>query len=87
MSFTVVWNPSAESQLAEIWLNSNDRAGISNAVNEIDKELRRAPVLLGESRSGGRRIVITRQLVVFFRVDEADRVVRVFSVRTIEKDQ
>jgi plasmid stabilization system protein ParE len=84
MRFTVVWNPSAESQLSEIWLEAKDRAGVTSAANEIDKKLRHSPETVGESRSGGRRIAIVPPLAIFFRVDEEDQLVRVLFVRKVE---
>jgi plasmid stabilization system protein ParE len=87
MNFTVVWNPSAESRLAEIWVETSDRAGVSLAANAIDLELRHTPQIVGESRSGQRRVAIVPPLAVYFRVDEADRIVRVLSVRKVEKDE
>ena len=87
MRFTVVWNPSAESQLAEIWLKSNDRAGVSHAANAIEHELGRSPRTVGESRFGDRRVAIVLPLAVHFTVDDADRIVRVLSVRQVEREK
>ena len=86
MSFTVVWSPSAETRLAEIWLETSERASVSNAADAIDQELRRSPQTVGESRSGKRRVAIVRPLVFYFTVDEADRIVRVLSVHKVEKE-
>lgn len=40
---TVCWDQAAESDLAEIWLNSTDRSNIEVATNEIDQLLRVEP--------------------------------------------
>ena len=37
--YTVVWNPSALDELAEIWMATPDRNAVSFATNEIDREL------------------------------------------------
>ena len=86
MSFTVVWSRSAESRLAEIWLESSQRECVSNAANAIDQELRRSPQTVGESRSGEDRAAIIPPLAVNFTVEEADRIVRVLSVREVKRE-
>jgi plasmid stabilization system protein ParE len=86
MSFTVVWNRTAESRLAEIWLESSQRAGVTDAANAIDCELRRSPETVGESRSGEERIAIVPPLAIHFTVEVADRIVRVLSVHAADKE-
>ena len=86
MGFTVVWRPSAEAQLAQIWLEASDRLSVTNAANAIDQELHHSPRTIGESRSEGRRVVIIRPLAVYFGIDDEDRIVRVLSVRKVAKD-
>jgi len=34
--YTVRWKRSADSQLAQLWLDAQDRAAVSAAVGEID---------------------------------------------------
>jgi hypothetical protein len=80
MRFTVVWKREARDQLAEIWLASDNRNGVSNAANEIDRWLRNDPEQKGESRSGNDRIVMVPPLAVVFSVHEEDRIVRILSV-------
>jgi hypothetical protein len=36
MKYTVVWKPSAEKRLAEIWMASSDRQRIADAADRID---------------------------------------------------
>jgi hypothetical protein len=43
MRYTVTWLPSIEQQLTQIWLNSQQRAAITAAANEIDNQLARDP--------------------------------------------
>lgn len=80
MKFTVAWKPSAESQLAEIWSGSADRAAATRAANELDRRLEQDPHLEGEARSGKRRVLIVAPLAVFFEVREPDRTVSVLKV-------
>lgn len=55
MIFTVVWQPETESDLAEFWLNAQDRDAVTQAANQIDTQLKadrygtanRAPGTLG----------------------------------------
>ena len=88
--YTVVWTPSAESDLANIWNNSFDQGGVSNAANSIDYILARDPFASSESRDDNNRIMIVQPLVVVFKVEEpgllGDRVGRVgISVRSREQ--
>lgn len=81
MNYTVVWLPVAEQQLADIWLASSQRQAVSAAVREIDDELGRHPLEIGESREEANRVLITRPLVTTYQVGIEDRIVRVANVR------
>jgi hypothetical protein len=86
--YTVVWSPDAEQELARVWNDATDRAGITNAANFLDRELARDPTSLGESRPGGIRIAHWLPLGVRFAVSEKDRIVRdvaVWQCRRIDK--
>lgn len=83
MSFTVIWKPVAERQLAELWLNAEDRTTFTFAAEEVEARLRTAPVEFGESRDDFARVAVVRPLVVHFEVHEEDRMVSVLSVRSI----
>ena len=41
MSYTVIWNPSAESMLARLWTDALERDAVAQAGDEIDALLRR----------------------------------------------
>jgi hypothetical protein len=81
MSFTVVWKPAAERELAELWLASSTRQEIRAAADSIDLQLARDPSNFGEEREGNQRIAIVVPLVVEFEVREKDRMVSVQAVR------
>lgn len=83
MKFTVVWKPAAERQLAEIWLTATDRRVISAATEEIESALATRPEDVGESRPLDCRIAFVQPLAVTYRVNLADRLVEVASVRSI----
>lgn len=80
MSFTVVWNPSAERDLAELWMNSTDRESVAAAADEIDAGLRRDAPFQGESRGGNSRILVVPPLAILFDVNHDDRMVSVWAV-------
>jgi plasmid stabilization system protein ParE len=81
MKYSVFWSPSAERDLAELWLNHSDlRSKITAASDSIDALLRTAPQERGESRFGTVRILIVSPLVVDFQVFADDLRVEVLSV-------
>jgi plasmid stabilization system protein ParE len=86
MTYTVVWKPAAERDLAQIWVSSQNPAAIARAANRIDADLRLAPQKAGESRDDGHRILCVLPLVVGFRVSEADSVVTVLRVRAFDPE-
>jgi hypothetical protein len=84
MTYTVVWKPSHESQLAAIWnAAGGDRSEVSSAANAIDTLLRINPETRGESRDGATRILVVPPLAVTFEVRPADRLVAVLAVRRL----
>ncbi len=83
MSYTVIWKPAAEAELATMWSVAADRAAITQAADEIDRLLRSSPHTQGESRSGTVRIMFVAPLVVYCDVAEQDRVVSVLRVTRV----
>lgn len=81
MKYTVAFKPAAEQELANIWSNAPDRAAVTAAAHEIEIALQRDPVACGESRGKGTRVLFHPPLVVQYRVNEADRMVRVVEVK------
>jgi hypothetical protein len=77
VNYTVIWLESAESELADVWLNASNREHVSAAAYEIDIRLRTNPEIEGESRSEERRILLVPPLGVTFEVQPGDRLVRV----------
>jgi hypothetical protein len=64
MIFTVTYKPSAEQELADLWLNGPDRQAVTDAANRIDALLKADPFTQGESRDGLSRILFERPLAV-----------------------
>ena len=85
MTYTVVWRPSAERALAEIWISAGDRRRVTDAANSIDALLRTAPLEVGESRMSNIRILTVLPLSVYYDVHEDDRLVAVWAVWRVPK--
>lgn len=79
--YTVVWWPPAERDLTEIWLNSPDRQNVADAANLIEKQLAESPDDAGESGPDGFRRLFVQPLFVQFTVSDADRLVKIMTVR------
>lgn len=80
MRFTVVWSSDAESDLAEMWLSSPDRASIASAADSIDSILGEDADVRGESREESCRVLFVPPLGIDFEVSTEDRMVRVVAV-------
>jgi len=85
MTYTVVWRPSAERTLTEIWTNAEDRQTVTDAADAIDAVLRAAPLEVGESRVANIRILTVLPLSVYYDVHEDDRLVGVWAVWRVPK--
>lgn len=80
MKFTVVWVPSAERDLADLWNTASDRAKLSAAADAIDLSLAWDPLSQGEGREGTRRILLVDPLAVSFDVEVQDCRVTVLGI-------
>jgi hypothetical protein len=79
MRYTLVWIPSADDELARIWMDASDRRAVADATNEIERLLKREPLSVGEEYDDDRRIVID-PLEVIYTVSPDDCMVRVIWV-------
>jgi len=80
MRFTVVYLPSAERQLAALWLSAADQSAVTRASDTIDRLLTSTPLIVGESRVSNLRILFEEPLAVLYDVREADHLVKVWAV-------
>jgi hypothetical protein len=80
MTWTVLWLPPAETELAALWLDVDIRLAVTRAAHQIDRALRRNPSEQGESRDEGLRVMFEPPLGVTFRVRLGDRIVEVLDV-------
>ncbi len=79
--FTVTWWDDAVQELAQLWIDSDDRGGLTAATLEIDAELSRDPHLEGQEVSEGLRRIDVGPLRAYFIVSETDRRVEVAGIR------
>ncbi len=79
LRYTVVWNPTALKELAEIWLRAVNRDGVSLDADTIDRHLADDAEIKG-LRVEPDRLMLLSTLAVTFNVSEDDRLVRVLHV-------
>ena len=79
MSYDIVWDVSAYQRL-EKFVRDAPIGPAVDAFDEIERLLRKLPEQEGESRAGGRRILIVAPLGVIFRVHERLKEVHVLDV-------
>ena len=77
MRFTVVWEPEAYNDLADLWLNSVDRDRIVFLAESIDLELTVDPFWKSAELGEGLRALNLPPLRILFTVNVEDRVVDV----------
>lgn len=77
--YQVLWSPSAEEQLASLWLKAPNRDVFRLAADKLDELLTTAPRELGESRDANDRIFISKSLAILFEVIDADMTVVVLA--------
>ena len=75
MRYTVGWSASAQSELAEVWLETVDREAVTAASNEIDAFLAVSPNDPRCEVVAGKGILIIGPLGVEYRIRERDRFV------------
>jgi hypothetical protein len=80
--FRVEWIQSALDELATIWnqASSGMRQAITAAAHQAEQILLADPYNAGESRPGGRRILLTSPLGMTFRVEAEGQTVTVLRV-------
>jgi hypothetical protein len=84
MSYTVLWKPEAERQLAAIWNDCSNRNLVTKSADAIDKTLATKPQEVGESRDDGFRILFEAPLGVIYKVSKVDHTVFVIAVWSFE---
>ena len=82
MANDFIWMANAEAELAEIWLRSPDRNGITEAADQGEAQIRANPGGCGESQDGDSRVMFSGQLVTRWRWDAKKRKATIFQVRS-----
>jgi hypothetical protein len=82
--YTVLWSMAAESELATLWSSYRNRSDITRAADRIDSDLREDAHRKGFLLPRSLRMLSHSPLIVYFRVDEADRKVLVEGVQLTE---
>ena len=81
MTYRIVWGAAAESMLAEIWVDSGDRAGVAAAAAALEVALSHHPLKIGESRTSSvHRVAYDPPLGIEYEVVEDDKKVIVQGV-------
>jgi hypothetical protein len=80
VNYRIVWQPHVEQLLIELWLAAPDRPAISEAVDALEVEFRRDPLVLGEERENGARIVFAGPLALLIQVELSQRIVFVKNI-------
>jgi len=79
MRYTVTWLPSAQQELARLWMQAPDKRAATAASHRIDRLLRSAPLLVGTARARYRRFILAPLEVVYF-VSSPDLLVEIVQV-------
>jgi hypothetical protein len=82
MIYTVVWVPSAEARLIQLYLQASDRQAVTDSANRIDDEVKVDPDRKGIP-FGNFNAYYDDPLAVLYEVDPGDCMVRVLVVKRI----
>jgi mRNA-degrading endonuclease RelE of RelBE toxin-antitoxin system len=81
--YTVTYTSAALDSLAGQWLTSPNRGAITNAGDEIDRQLAIDPHNLGQELREGLYRLIVAPLRVLFTIEDGDRTVTIWAVAII----
>lgn len=84
MTYRVVWDETALTELNNIWQAALDKEGIRNTATRIDTELAFRPLEAGESRDLPHRVLFKFPLIVWFQVQERLQEIQVLHVRAMK---
>lgn len=73
MNYEVIWRPSAEAALANLWLNAPDQPAVTAAADRIDVLLAKDPLDQGESRTGNDRRMFEPPPGILFEVRQSQK--------------
>ena len=79
--YTLVWWKSAEQELMDAYIQSQDRRRFSEGVDSVEDELEQHPQQVGEDFHEGIRRAFVDDWLMYFTVSEPDRMVEVVRFR------
>jgi hypothetical protein len=85
VNFKLHWSPKALDRLADLWWAAPERQAIVDAIERINSLLRVDPAAHGESRDGGRRILLEFPLGVLYQLGPTANVVEILIVWQFDK--
>jgi hypothetical protein len=81
MSYTVIWEPPAENNLADVWLAAPDQLAVTQAAHRLDMALAQHPFAIGIARNSSvNRTATDFPLGIDYEIIEDDKKVRVLRV-------
>ena len=80
MNFIVVWATLAKEQLTRLLADPELQMDVIRAFYRVEAILGYFPDQVGESRGTNKRIVIETPLTVYYRIDRANKLVRILRV-------
>jgi len=80
--YTVVWHQEARDELAQLWIEAQDRNAVTLAARAIDRDLAADAPEKGVPAPDALRQLTAPPLRVLFAVSEPDRVAKILSVDT-----
>jgi hypothetical protein len=84
-SYTVIWEPPAENNLAAVWLASATRPAVTQAAHHLDQGLATAPFSMGFRRNASvNRTAVVGPLGIDYEIIEDDKQFRVLRVWSVE---
>ncbi len=83
--YRVDWIRIALDTLMEIWMQADYRDEIAEATEQIDRQLARDPLGVGESRPNDQRVTFSLPLGVRYQVFESERRVLILAVWRVRR--
>ncbi len=80
MIYTVTWNPAAEADLTDLWLQAADRQIVTLAADHIESVLRINPYAHSKVLPPNKRLMHVGPLGVAYTVSDPDCLVTVWGV-------
>ena len=80
-AFRVLWWDDALTDLAQLWIDAEDKAAVTNAASKTDLMLVTEPASKGEDVAEGLRRLEVGPLRVYFQIADDERIVEIVAVK------